>query len=64
MIPKADHNQAVTPGELMNREAPDPRSDFPPNREIREGESVCRVCGSGKAAHILGALGHPFERQA
>lgn len=33
----------------------------PPNRIIREGESICWTCGGGRASHRAGALGHPFE---
>lgn len=37
---------------------------FPPNREIREGESCCAVCGSGKSTHDDGTRNHPFTKQS
>jgi hypothetical protein len=37
-----------------------PKPIPPPNRIIREGESICWTCGGGRASHRRGALGHSF----
>lgn len=31
-----------------------------PNREIREGEPICRSCGCGRTQHRFNRLGHDF----
>jgi hypothetical protein len=36
---------------------------FPPNREIRQGESICAACGSGKSTHDNGTRSHFFVKR-
>ncbi len=34
---------------------------FPPNREIKHGEPICTLCGSGYSTHEDGSRSHPYQ---
>lgn len=37
------------------------RVEFPPNREIRDGEPLCELCGSGWSTHEDGRRSHIYQ---
>lgn len=37
------------------------RPAFPPNRVLRDGETPCAICGSGRSSHRMGERDHVFK---